>query len=625
MKPTNRISSLILLCCCFSLGLSAAEISVKSPDKQLQVRISDANGTLKGLVLSNNQILLQTAALGLTIDGVALGENVKMGSTSMSRINESYAIHGNQQKAINKANEASITITAANNTKYQLFVRVYNDGCALRYSIPTAAKRIDNELTSWVLPEDVQQVAWADFHQSYEGYSHATTLDQVPEGKTIMGPLTFKTTGKFLSFSEADCRDFSDMAFQRDKNVLKTVFPFSKNGWEIKNYPDNNPLTLKGLYKGMSVSPWRSVVVVDNLTELVNSNLISNLCEAPAAGTDFSYVLPGRSLWQWWSIGAPKYEDQKDWYNAAAKLKWEYYLVDDGWRYWKKDGKDQWALLEEVIAYGKTVGVKSIVWVDSKEFRKAPERRAYLERVKAIGADGIKIDFIPDATAEIMQWYLGTMQDCADLKLLLNFHGSVKPTGLTRTYPNDITREAVRGNEYHMSRYRRVKPYDHDVTMSFTRLLAGAADVTPVILTEKELSTAAYTWSHEFAQAIVFLSPITHFCDHYSTYLNSPMFDLFQEIPVTWDETKVLSCTEIGAVVAFARRKGKTWWIGVMNGANEKTVQIPLDFIKKKSMATLVFDGDKQASVKREEKQVGSKDILTVRMAKGGGFVARIK
>ncbi len=127
-----------------------------------------------------------------------------------------------------------------------------------------------------------------------------------------------------------------------------------------------------------------------------------------------------------------------------------------------------------------------------------------------MGASGIKIDFIPAATAEIMQWYMGAMQDCAELGLLLNFHGSVKPTGLFPYLSNDVTREAVRGNEWHILRYGRVLPQSHYVALPFTfdgrSCGCDSRDVEP-----REIETGGYTWTHEFAQSIVFLSPITHF------------------------------------------------------------------------------------------------------------------
>jgi len=626
----NKISKAIITIVFLTIGINMAGaengIKISSPDKQLSVLVSVTDeGRLSYLVKSGGIQVLETSPLGITVDDVDLGKGARFTSKpTFSQIDETYPILGNHATAHNRAKEVAIPLVTSGKA-FQLIVRVYNDGVGIRYTIPTDSKRINGESTSWNLPANTIKVAWSGFSQCYEELSHATTLDKVPQDKPVMGPITIEVAGRYLCISEADCETFSDMAFVRSGNIFKANFPFEKQGWDIKRRADNGSSVLAGTYRGQLVSPWRTTIVAKSLTDLVNSDLLMNLCPAPAKGSDFSWVQPGRCLWQWWSVGSPVYEDQKNWYHAAAKLKWEYYLVDDGWRDWRKDGKDQWALLAEVIAYGKSVGVESIVWVDSKEMREAGKRRAYLEKIKALGATGIKIDFIPDATSDIMQWYMGTTQDCAELKLLLNFHGSVKPTGLRRTYPMDITREAVRGNEYHMSRYNRVAPLEQDVCLPFTRLMAGAADITPVMLDPEQLTTQKFTWAHEFAQAIVYLSPITHFTDQYKFYLQSPMLDLFQQLPTVWDETKVLSCTSMGEVVAYARRKGDTWWIGVMNGASEREIKIPLNFLKKATKATLIYD-DKltNTSVDRREQTVSPKDILTVKLVLGGGFVAHL-
>jgi len=626
----NKISKAIITSIILFSGINGIfagnGIKISSPDKQLSALVTiSTEGCLSYSVKSGGIQVLETSPLGITIDNIDLGKGAKFTSNPVfSKIDETYPVLSNHATARNRAKEVAIPLETSGKA-FKLFVRVYNDGVGIRYTIPTGSKRINGESTSWNLPANTTKVAWSGFSQCYEEQSYTTALDKVPQDKSVMGPITVEVAGHYLSISEADCETFSDMAFVRIGNMLKANFPVEKQGWDIKRRTDNGPSVLNGTYRGQSVSPWRTIVVAKNLTELVNSDLIMNLCPAPAKGTDFSWVQPGRCLWQWWSVGSPVYEDQKNWYDTAAKLKWEYYLVDDGWRNWRKDGKDQWALLAEVIAYGKSVGVKSIVWVDSKEMREAGKRRAYLEKIKALGATGIKIDFIPDATSDIMQWYMGTTQDCAELKLLLNFHGSVKPTGLRRTYPMDITREAVRGNEYHMTRYKRIMPFEQDVCLPFTRLMAGAADITPVILDPEQLTTQKFTWAHEFAQAIVYLSPITHFTDQYKFYLQSPMFDLFQTIPTVWDETKVLSCTSMGEVVAYARRKGDTWWIGVMNGATGREVKIPLNFLKKATKATLIYD-DKltNTSVDRREQTVLPKDTLTIKLVPGGGFVARL-
>jgi len=623
---TRTIITLIFWWIAFDVVIAADRIEIVSPNKQVSVLVSvSTNGQLSYSIKSDGVQVLETSPLGIVVDNIDLGNGSKITSKPIfSEIDESYQIFGNHISAHNRAKEAVIPIETAGKA-FKLIVRVYNDGVAIRYTLPEGTKHIDSESTSWNLPQKATKFAWSGFSQCYEELSYATTLEKIPQDKPVMGPITIEVAGRFLSISEADCETFSDMAFVRNGNLLKASFPFAKSGWDIERRANDRSSVLAGTYLGYKVSPWRTTIVAKNLTDLINSDLLMNLCPAPAKGADFSWVQPGRCLWQWWSVGSPEFDDQKNWYNAAAKLKWEYYLVDDGWRYWSKPGKDQWALLADVITYGKSVGVKSIVWVDSKEMREAGKRRLYLEKIKALGASGIKIDFIPDATSDIMQWYMGATQDCAELKLLLNFHGSVKPTGLRRTYPNDITREAVRGNEYHMTRYHRVAPLEQDVCLPFTRLMAGAADITPVILDPEQLTTLKFTWTHEFAQAIVYLSPITHFTDQYKFYIESPMFDLFQTIPTIWDETRVLSCTDIGEVVAYARRKGDTWWIGVMNGATEREIKIPLDFLKKQTQATLIYDDKRtNASIDRREQTLSPKDTLTIKLVPAGGFVARL-
>ncbi len=628
-RPSVIAGSILLLSTLNSAHIQAAlpagGIPVSSPDKTVKIKVfTSQNGQLSYSVSKNSVEIISASALGLMVDSIGLGSDASLkGSPQFTLIDEKYSTVGNHPNVVNKANEVAIPLQSSGKL-FKVFVRVYNDGFGIRYGLPEGAKHIDAESTSWNFTRTINKVAWAEYSSCYEGLSHVTTWDKLPMNKTIMPPVTIETNGCWVSVSEADCQTFSDMTVERKDNGLHVIYPFAPKGWDIKPLEGNGPKVLNGTYRGMKVSPWRTAILTTNMTDLVNSDLLMNLSPAPAKGSDFSWVKTGRCLWQWWSVGAPKYEDQKQWFDAAAKLKWEYYLIDDGWRNWRKEGKDQWQLLAEVIAYGKSVGVKSIVWVDSKEMRQAKERRIYLEKVKALGADGIKIDFIPKATSEIMQWYMGSMQDCAELKLMLNFHGSVKPTGLTRTYPNDITREAVRGNEWQMTRYKRVQPLDHDVSMPFTRLMAGAADVTTTMLDPKELASARYTWAHQFAQTVVYLSPITHFADQYKFYLESPMFDLFQQVPTVWDETRVLPCTEMGDVVAFARRSGKTWWVGILNGANEREVKINLNFLKAKTNATLVFDTMKGfAEINRVEKEVNKGETITVKMSPGGGFVAK--
>jgi alpha-glucosidase len=400
------------------------------------------------------------------------------------------------------------------------------------------------------------------------------------------------------------------MGLEHSGNFVKAVFPASVRGWQNT---------------GAITTPWRVAIIAEGLNALVNSDIVTNLCPAPSPElAKADWIKPGRILWQWWAIGAPKLNDQKDWVDAAKKLGWEYYLIDDGWRTWKAEGKDQWQCLKDVIDYGKSQGVGSIVWVNSSEMRTQATCRAYLEKVAALGAVGIKIDFIPSPTAAQMRWYESTMKDTAELHLMCNFHGAVKPTGRSRTWPHVLTREAVRGHEYHMTRYRRVQAAEHDETILFTRYLAGPADYTPTAFDPKEL--VGYTWGHMVGQAVDMTSPLLCFAGGYKDFVGNPAEDFFRHLPATWDETIVLPGSEIGKVAAFARRRGNEWFIGALNGKEGATLPIDLSFLGAGSWKAEIFADDpaKLDAFKQETKDVTSKDKLTATMSARGGFGARI-
>ncbi len=612
----------------FSKVETKSQIGVSSPSGNLFLSVViDPRGQLSYRISEGGIEVLAPSPLGLTVDGVDLGRGATLSGRPTTRtIHDVYNILGNHALAKDFATEIKIPLEVSGK-QFALVVRAYDDGAAVRYLLPDSARSINADSTGWRLPEHVAKTVWANYSPVYEGLSHATALSELPENKSVMGPVLVKTEHHYLSLSEADCESFSDMSISREGNLLRAGFPLEPNGWDIQSsVVDGREDVLHGMYLGRPASPWRSTVVTRSLTDLVNSDLLSNLCPPPAQRANFDWVKPGRSLWSWWSVDDPPYAEIKAWYDAAAKLKWEYYLIDAGWIKWASPGKDCWAMLKDAVDYGKSIGVLSIVWGEYTEMPSPSARRRWLENAKACGVAGVKLDFPPKGTASTMNWwYLGTLRDCAELRLLVDFHGAVKPTGLQRTYLNGLTREAVRGNEYNISRYKRVQPYTEDVTLLFGRPLAGAADITPVILNPRELSPSHFTWAHQLAQAVVYLSPFTVFCDHYRYYIDSPFRDLLEVIPTVWDETLVLPCTEIGEVVAYARRKKNAWWIGVINGGTQRDVKLSFNFLNKPGTATLIFDDvSVDAAVKRSQRGLMHADTLTISLRPGGGFFARV-
>ena len=321
---------------------------------------------------------------------------------------------------------------------------------------------------------------------------------------------------------------------------------------------------------------------------------------------------------------APIYAEQHQWVDWTKQLGFEYYLVDEGWKSWKADGKDNWACLREVCDYAKTQGVKIWLWVNSNEVPNAARRANILDHAVAAGAVGVKIDFEPEANVRWVNWYDETLRDATARKLMIDFHGANKPIGRERTWPNEMTRESIRGHEYHILRYNRTLPPQHDCILPFTRFVIGPGDYTPTVFNPKELR--GFTWARELAQAIVFTSPFLCYADHPTNYLNNPAVDVMKAIPSVWDETIVLPGSEIGKCAAFARRSGKQWFIGVINGGEATTLDLPLNFLGRSQykMVQLGDAPDRDDAWQREEKTVKRGAHVRLTLRRGGGCVIEL-
>jgi alpha-glucosidase len=588
---------------------------IKSPDARLVATIGvTAQGQLAWQGWRQDRCVLETSPIGLRVNGQDLGLGVQIGKPQTRIVNETYPMRGAHVQATNHCRESVFPVThTTSGIAYELVVRVYQDGIALRQRIPlSGTNHVEGESTGWTLPAEAQ-AWWSPLKSSYEEIYRSTAARELPDGQKLCPPVAFKLNdaGPILLITEADNTNFPDMALRREGTLLRPYYWACESGWRVG---------------GTIATPWRVALIAADLNALVNSDLVANLCPPPAPELHAaSWIQPGRALWEWYSSEAPVLAEQSDWIAAAVGLGWEYYLIDDGWRDWRSDGKDQWQCLAEVVAEAATRQVKCLVWVDSKEMQDAASRRAYLEKVKSVGAAGIKIDFIPPATAEIMRWYEDTLRDTAQLQLLCNFHGCVKPTGRQRTWPHELTREGVRGQEWHITRYpNRTMPPDTDTILPFTRFVAGPADYTPMVFDPEQLR--GFTWARELAAAIVFTSPLMHYGDHYRQYVGGVLEDLLRELPTTWDETLVLPGTEPGRVVAFARRKGDVWWVGVMNGGSETRFEVKTTFLGRgRWAATWVQDvPERDAAVGRRARIVSSASGFPLLLRPGGGFVARL-
>ncbi|HUG52744.1 MAG TPA: glycoside hydrolase family 97 catalytic domain-containing protein, partial [Vicinamibacteria bacterium] len=287
-------------------------------------------------------------------------------------------------------------------------------------------------------------------------------------------------------------------------------------------------------------------------------------------------------------------------------------LVEGIWQKWTD------AQLRELVEYSGARGVGIWLWRHSNTLQAREERRALFAKLHDLGVVGVKVDFLDHEAKEVVDLYRDILQDAAEFELMVNFHGANKPAGEARSWPNEMTREGIRGMEY------RSQPAwaEHDTIWPFTRLLAGHADFTPVVFGERRRDT---TWAHQIASAAVVTSPLLVYAAHPASLLANPAVDMIRSIPSVWDETRVLPGSTIGELALFARRSGQTWFVAAMNGTMPLTVKVDLSFLGRGPLEGLIVrdDPDHPAAVQLETREVTPRDVLEVAMRAGGGFVAR--
>jgi len=612
MKRAKNIGGMKLATAVLFTGVmistaAAADVAktLKSPDGRTVVMIT-AGAHLNYTVKFGGQTVVEPSALGMTVDGRDMGEGALFSGKALTEtINETYPMVGNHPVAVNHCTATVIPLMSGKDG-WKLEVRVFNDGVAYRYRISSIGKRhIDGESTEWKLPAGTVLWSQSASNTSYEARYDAAVVGQLPEHWQIMAPATVKFAdgAGYGMMTEANLVNYSDLSLQTTSNVFKAFFRNNRQGWDAT---------------GEIVSPWRVTVLAPDLNVLANSDIIRNLCPPPAPElVNASWIRPGRATWGWLSCYCgPKLEDQREWVDRTKALGFEYYLIDDGWRTWNGGDEGAWTAMADVVKYAKSQGVDVWVWVHCKYVHKPEDRLAYFKRAKDIGIVGLKIDFMSPANTEWVNWYDETLRVAASLQLMIDFHGAVKPTGRERTWPNEMTREAIAGREQGKS------PATHDTTLPFLRYVQGHADFTPTLFMPDRLSGS--TFAHELAMAVVYTSPFLCYGDNPKNYLKSEAVDVLKALPPAWDETVVLPFSAIGEQAGFARRSGKSWFIGVINNQMPRRESIPLKFLGtgKYKLVELADSPDRNDAFVRTERMVIAKDSLTLPLRRDGGYVA---
>jgi alpha-glucosidase len=604
-------------------------VKISSPNGQIQfAAVRDLPYSAVSVMFRNSYLL--SARLGMIVDGVDLGRDIVINSAERYRLNETLATRGVHSTARNQGNGARIAVThSATQTKYTIEIRAYDDGVAFRYIVPGGGQRVPDELTSFRLGE-VHAAWFHDFEGHYEGVHHRKDISTINDGEWLAPPVTMQLMNHagYAAITEAALVNYPGMGLQaaRPKADLKPEFkvvlghalPVS-HPFDLRYGKDEaKRLSKPAAIEGTITTPWRVVMIGRDLNTLVNCDIINNLSSPRdekifAQGESTDWAKPGRAVWRYLDGGENTFEGIKEFSRLAGQLGFEYNVVEGIWQRFSE------AQIRELIDYSNQQNVKLWFWKHSRTLRTPQAREEFFSLLERLGVVGAKIDFFDHEAKEIIDVYQALLRSSAEHKIMVEFHGANKPAGESRTWPNEMSREAIRGLEYRSMSLRSV----HNTTLPFTRFLAGHADYTPVHFGERRRETS---WAHQIASAIVFTSPLMIYAAHPQHILENPASELIKTIPSVWDETIALPQSEIGELAAFARRHGNVWFVGVMNGLAGKTISVPMHFLAPgKYSATFVRDQlDEPAAVKIENESVTRRDSLTIRMRAGGGFVARL-
>lgn len=595
----------LLAAACPLLPAQARTLAVASPDGTVKATLSDDGGHLRYTVRMDDRAILAPSALGIRADGMSFGDGVALGTVVFGKIDRQYHFFGAHNGAIERLRTATITATSSGQ-RFTIDLRVANDGVGVRLRLPAKPGRhVEAEGSSWRLAA-TQPRLWATHYSPGYEELYRTTTGTGLAGEPLGLPLTAQINDRWVVISDAAQVDYGDVAITKaaDGSFAASLIADPK-GWSTDREV---------------IQPWRVTIVARDLTGLVNTTLVQNLNPpASPALAAASWIRPGLSSWQWLSSGAPVESEQHQWVDWTHQLGFPYYLIDEDWSEWKRP----WETLAETIRYAADQKVAIWVWVHSKLTIDAAARRALLRRLAGVGVVGVKVDFPAAADRDWSNWYVDFARDAAAEKLMVDFHGATKPTGIERTWPNILTREGVRGHEWHITRYNRVLPPDHDTILPFSRYVVGPGDYTPTVFAPKELQ--GNSWSRELAQMIIFTSPFLSIGGHPQQLLDNPARDIVKAVPATWDETRVLPQSDPGQRAIFARRTGKDWFVAAINGSAPAKVDLALDFLKRQSCTAILFhDASRPDAYRIEHMSVTAGTHIPVTMRTGGGFVARL-
>ncbi len=649
----GRLASFVLVSAFFCLGAKAqSNYSLRSPDQRIEVRIRAAD-RLSYDVLLNGNLLLQNSTLSIDINHANLGAQPRVRANKQRSENTEIVSPVPQKSARIRENYNELKLEMEGD--YAVVFRVFNEGVAYRFETSLAV----NEAK--VYGEEVRLNFAGDYNVYYPKedsfFSHnerefvnlplkqitSTTLASLPA-------LVVANNGVKIALAESDVEEYPGLWLRgANDNALEGTFPPYPLKEELRKNSDRDfQVTEKADYialtKGARTFPWRIMGIAEKDADLITNHLVYLLAK-PSQVADTSWIKPGKVAWDWYNANNIYGVDFKSGINTqtykyyidfASRYGIEYVILDEGWY---KLGNLLEVVpeinIEELVAYGKKKNVGIILWVVWKTLDDQFE--AAFNQAEKWGVKGLKIDFMQRDDQLLINFYHKVCREAARRRMLVDFHGAIRPATMTRTWPNLVNVEGVRGLE--QNKWSKYANPEHNVTLPFTRMLLGPMDYTPGAMVNSgrernfapifERPMSMGTRVHQLAMYVVYEAPLQMLADSPSHYLREPeVMEFLKRVPTVWDETRVLAA-QMGDYVCLARRSGQDWYIGAMTDWTSRTLEIDFSFLPAGRFQMLSYEDGPNAERMGHDYKAVIKDVdrstkLTINLAPGGGWAARI-
>lgn len=646
MLRTNLLAILLMALITIT---SAQQYTISSPNKSIQLTIHFAD-FLAFDVDFHDKTIIKGSRISMEVDGeqpIGLSPSFKK-KTERSIQQQLYPLVPTKTSSIlDEYNEVKLEF----NRNYYLIFRAYNDGVAYRFGT-TFKEEVIIKKEIFHLAFDKETSAHFPGEQSlishYERYYLPTRLDTLDPEKFCSLPVLMTTNNIRILLTEADVYDYPCM-FMKGSNGWALDSKFPKAVMSATPQPgrgDRNQVISNEAFiaktTGTRDFPWRVMIITDEDATLFESNLVYQLSSSNRLqNTD--WIQAGKVAWDWYNANniygvdfkaGINTETYKYYIDFASEFGLEYIILDEGWSQTTLNISESISEIdiEELVHYGNEKNVGIILWVLWGPLDADLE---VLETYKNWGVKGIKVDFMQRADQYMVNFYERVAKKAAENYLIVDFHGSFKPTGLRRAYPNVLTYEGVKGNEN--NKWSQGITPNHNLTLPFTRMVAGPMDYTPGAMRNANPNNHYKSWlrpmsigtrCHQVAMYVIFESPLQMLCDSPSNYLKEKESTGFiAQIPTTWEETKVLEA-KLGEYVLVARKNSGKWYIAAMTN-DEREFEVDFSFLPIGKYTLRFMQDGKNADRFAEDHTFANEEItpdnrLNIRLSQGGGWVGII-